>query len=160
MAVKHQIGAGGRIYIAKAATPNAVSRITELNKKDFIKSLTINETIANDNVTTMNADEDGFAERFIQALSNASGNMDALWGAPTGDFLLFIRAIKEGNLHTLGRGKTNLIYDPFGSTPGYLSFAWTMLFTQIPFTGELSRAVGGQIGYQVDGPIVVSQVPA
>jgi hypothetical protein len=160
MAVKHQIGAGGRIYIAAAADPTAVSRIANLNKKDFVKSITINESISNDNVTTMSADEDGFAERFIQALSNANGTMDALYGAPTGEFLLFIKAIKEGNLHTLGRGKTNLIYDPFGSVAGYLSFSWTMLFTQIPLTGELGRAVGGQLGFQVDGPIAVGTVPA
>lgn len=159
MAVKFQIGAGARIYLAAAAAPETVTRTNTYNKKDFIKSITVNETIATDNVTTINADEDGYAERFIAALSNASGTLDALYDAPTGAFLLFLRAIKEGNLHSLGRGKTNIIYDPFGSTSGYLSLSWTMLFTGIPLAGALGTAVGGQVGFQVDGPVVLGSVP-
>jgi hypothetical protein len=159
MPVKHQIGAGGRIYMADATAPETVAATSTYDRTKFITGMNINQTIATDNVTTLDADLDNFAERFIAALNNSSGNMNVLYDAPTGAFLRVLDAIKNGNLHSLGRGKTNFIYDPYGTVPGNLRFTFTVILTSIPLSGELGRAVGGQVGIQVDGQVTLASVP-
>lgn len=160
MAVKHQIGAGGRIYMASAAAPETVDSTNTYDKTMFVRGITINQAIGNDNVTTMDADDDNFAERFIQALTNASGSLRALFGAPAGTFLLYADGVKNANNHTDGRGKVDVIYDPFGSVAGNLRLSFTLLFTSLPLTGELGTAVGGDFGIQVDGGVTLGAVPA
>ena len=160
MAQKFQIAAGARIYIATAAAPETIVRSNSaVNRTDFVKAINMNLTQATDNVTVLSADLDDFAERFIAALSNTTGTMDSLWDAPTGSYLLALNAIRLGNNHSQGRSKVNAILDPFGSVTGNLSFSWTFMITQLPLVGDLGKALGGQVGFQVDGPVALGAVP-
>ena len=148
--------------MAKAATPTVVDASGDASPDNVtgrVTSFMVNQAIAQDDVTTLDADLDGFATRFIAALSNATGNMNCLWEAPTGAFLLFLNAIRLGNLHPAGRSKTDIIYDPFGTASGNLRFKFTLFFTTIPLTGELAKTVGGQVAFQVDGPVTLTTVP-
>ncbi len=159
--VKHQIGAGGRIYMATAAAPQTVSGIAARNQTSYIRGMSISSSIGTDDVTTLDADTDGFAQRFISALQNSTGSMKALFGAPTGVFLRFVDAISKANNHTTGgRGAVDVIYDPYGTVAGNLRLKFTLIFTAIPVTGELGTAVSGDFGFQVTGLVSMIDVPA
>jgi len=153
MPVKHAIGAGGRVYMGTAAAPETIVANSTYDKTKFIKGLTMNQQIGNDNVTTMDADLANFAEEFIQALTNASGSMEALYGAPTGTFLLFLTGVKNADNHADGRGKLDVWYDPYGTASGNLRLKFTLLLTTIPLTGNLGTAIGGSVGFQCSGEV-------
>lgn len=153
------IGAGARVYMGSAATPNgswnggASNNAALVDVTEYLSGFNIATPEATVDVTKLNVDTEEFFRKFIAGLNTWTGS--ANYGEDkAGTFFRRAFAIRAGILHERGRSKVDVILRPFGDGSGKLQVRGTVIITDVPLNTEVEAEVGGSIPFQGDGPLV------
>lgn len=156
-----QIGAGTRILMGDAAAPhNLANGGSDANLDDvteYFTSFSFTNPMGTVDITTLKADLDAYARKFIAGLRNATVSGAYIEQDAGCDMLLRLDAISNGVVHPAGRGKVDFRLLIGGDNTGNAQVDGTLIVTDgVGTTVEIESPLGNSFSGQVDGELEIS----